>query len=608
MISTLELPLHAGTINWKLKNFYDACMNLDNVVLDAARPLTNIISELGGWHILRDWSEVDFDGMKVLTVLQVQYGVNPFFKVHVEPDPHVPEKNCIRISPAGLGLPDRNYYYRDDRILTAYMDYIRDVVISLSSTRNKAAKFGRDIFNYEKRIAEITPDLANLQNPITTYNAVSLAELKLTTSTIPFHDILQALYPKVSISENTEVIVTSQEYLSELAQIISSTDRHTMNGYLIWCLVREYLPFLSEVYTSALDSFNNELFGISKSNKRWEVCVKWVREFMSLATEFHLEKIFPIAEATKQSLNETFRTILEVIKKKLDTFGQSVLLKDQLAAKLNTLSLQIGLPSSAKNLTYLKEYYNPLIVFKMNLFDSIKSSIPLTRKVDERLLMNSLPQGVLIKELLKDVPKVRYIPSENAIIIPRALVMEPFVEDGYPRPVIYGRLGTEIASAILSAILPYGSLWTADKKILSPFHTIVAESLKSVQSNVQCISTYLSQNVDPLFAPQKEVALSAFVELFAVKVANEALLSGSNNHVHYSGLEQYEDSALYFLTYAQTRCSESTKQYQLYQSSLYFMLESKDLLEMAWTNLAEFRQAFDCASSKSSKCFEVVPK
>lgn len=64
------------------------------------------------------------------------------------------------------------------------MDYIRDVVISLSSTRNKAAKFGRDIFNYEKRIAEITPDLANLQNPITTYNAVSLAELKLTTSTV----------------------------------------------------------------------------------------------------------------------------------------------------------------------------------------------------------------------------------------------------------------------------------------------------------------------------------------------------------------------------------------------------------------------------------------
>lgn len=47
--------------------------------------------------------------------------------------------------------------------------------------------------------------------------------------------------------------------------------------------------------------------------------------------------------------------------------------------------------------------------------------------------MNSLPQGVFVKEVLKELPKVRYIPSENAISIPRALVMEPFVEDGYPK-------------------------------------------------------------------------------------------------------------------------------------------------------------------------------
>lgn len=69
------------------------------------------------------------------------------------------------------------------------------------------------------------------------------------------------MYPDVSLSENTEVIVTSLEYLSQLAQIISSTDRRTMNGYLIWTLVREYLPFLSDNYTAAMDSFNNELFG-----------------------------------------------------------------------------------------------------------------------------------------------------------------------------------------------------------------------------------------------------------------------------------------------------------------------------------------------------------
>nr|CAH7760420.1 unnamed protein product [Callosobruchus chinensis] len=43
-------------------------------------------------------------------------------------------------------------------IQQAYKEYIRDVVIYMSTARNDATKFGNDIFSYEKRIAEITPD------------------------------------------------------------------------------------------------------------------------------------------------------------------------------------------------------------------------------------------------------------------------------------------------------------------------------------------------------------------------------------------------------------------------------------------------------------------
>lgn len=62
---------------------------------------------------MRDWNEADFNGMEVLTKLQVLYAVSPFFRIHVEPNPMIPDSNTIRISPSGLGLPNKDFYFRD---------------------------------------------------------------------------------------------------------------------------------------------------------------------------------------------------------------------------------------------------------------------------------------------------------------------------------------------------------------------------------------------------------------------------------------------------------------------------------------------------------------
>ncbi|KAL1516794.1 hypothetical protein ABEB36_000651 [Hypothenemus hampei] len=597
-ISTLELPVHIGTVEWKLKHFYEACLDVDTIALDRERPLTNIISELGGWYILRDWNDVDFDGMKVLNNLHVRYGVSPYFRVHVEPNPHVANSYSIRISPSGLGLPDRAYYYleNDDRIIVSYMDYIRDVVISLSSTKNEAGKFAKDIFNYEKRLAEINPERVQLQNPIKTYNAISLSELKQTTSTqIPFYDILQAMFPDVTITENSEVIVTDLEYLSQVAQIISSTDRHTMNGYLIWCLVRQYLPYLSENYTAALHSFNNELFGVSKREKRWETCTKLVRKHMALAIEARLETVYPISEKTGKILNDTFVTILRVVKEKVGKFDNSVLLTQHLESKLKSLTFHLGLPQSTRTSQFIKDHYNALKIVRMNLFEGIKSILTLQRRIEEKLLQNTMPEGVFLKELFHEEPQVRYLPSKNTIVVPRSLLVDPYFEVGYPRPVLYGRLGVEIAEAILSAILPYDSLWTSNRKILSPFHMTVNESLNSMRESVECL---MHKKIN------KEAALLALKHLLAVRVAYESMnvASSMEGHMHFGGLERYEEDEVYFITHAQTQCAQQSKQYEFLENVLYFRVSSKSMLDLTWRNIKEFPEAFSCSVANRKSC------
>ncbi|KAG5881500.1 hypothetical protein JTB14_001644 [Gonioctena quinquepunctata] len=571
---------------------------------------SNVGLDSGGWYILRDFNDADFDKNAVIQTLQVRHGVSPFFKISVQPNPNMPGQNSIRISPSGLGLPDKEYYYRDqdDPVQIAYREYIRDVVIYMSTARNEATKFGTDMFYYEKRIAEITPDTISLQNPITTYNAISLSELKQ-TNPIPFFDILQAMYPGSNITENTEVIVTSLEYLGQISQIIATTDRKSMNGYLTWTLVRHYIPYLSSTYTSALDTFTSALYGTKQPLERWEMCAGLVKRFMGFAVDYYEEKNHPITDDTTRVVNNTFASIVNVVKNKITRFQKTQLLYNHLKSKLYSLTLQVGIPENTKQEKYLKDYYPQLKILKSNLFESVQNGIQFQKKLEERRLNKAPVEDSFLGYALAEEPKVEYSPSDNAVIIPWSLLTEPFFEKDYPSAVIYGRLGVEIAEAVVSSIFPYKSLWTSDRKILSPYHMTVDESLKSCQSSLTCIEDQiLNSKWISYHAASNETSLKTLIHLTAIDVAREALRSFLENteHIHQPSLESYEDTALFFLAYAQTQCSESTSQQKLYENIVNFELPQSVRLGLVWDHLPDFAGSLGCKGNKNSQCRDIL--
>jgi len=63
MVVTLRNVASSTSLNWKMKHFYESCMNLDNIETDEGKPLKKIISTiLGtfrstslGWSIVNDF-------------------------------------------------------------------------------------------------------------------------------------------------------------------------------------------------------------------------------------------------------------------------------------------------------------------------------------------------------------------------------------------------------------------------------------------------------------------------------------------------------------------------------------------------------------------------
>ena len=71
-----------------------------------------MINNLGGWDVLRTFNLYNWDPHRVLRELHADYSVPAFFRVDVITDYSNPSSNIIRISPAGLGMPDKTFYQR----------------------------------------------------------------------------------------------------------------------------------------------------------------------------------------------------------------------------------------------------------------------------------------------------------------------------------------------------------------------------------------------------------------------------------------------------------------------------------------------------------------
>ena len=91
--------------------------------------------------------------------------------------------------------------------------YLKDSAQLLGAASPEAHKFSIDMFNFEKRLAEITPEESFLNNPVKTNNRMTVKDLHTTSMNVPWLEILKAAYSDAQMSEETEIVVVSPRYV-----------------------------------------------------------------------------------------------------------------------------------------------------------------------------------------------------------------------------------------------------------------------------------------------------------------------------------------------------------------------------------------------------------
>ena len=216
-------PQKEGTVEQQVADFYASGMDstsIDKLVYEPVKPYLKAIDEIKDVNAL----------MKFVAEQQTEY--NQFmFGMWVGADEKNSAVNLPTFYQGGIGLPDRDYYFKTDAatldIIKAYKNYVRKL-FTLTGTDSGTATTNVDlVYNLEKQIA--TEHLTNveLRNPQVNYNKMAVASINESMKNMGWMSLLKAM--KVT---GDSVNISQPKHFKNIDNLLTSTPISTWQLYL----------------------------------------------------------------------------------------------------------------------------------------------------------------------------------------------------------------------------------------------------------------------------------------------------------------------------------------------------------------------------------------
>jgi endothelin-converting enzyme/putative endopeptidase len=208
-------------------------------------------------------------------------------------DPGDPTRYVISTGQSGLGLPNRDYYLRDDEPFpghrAAYVDYMAGVFdrAGIENGRERAEA----ILAFETAIAEIHWTRAQARDRIANYDLQTVSELMDYAPGFPWESFINA----AGGEGQSEIIVNTNTAVQGLAQLFSETPVDTLQSYLTFHYIDNHTAMLPEAYdTASWEFYSQRLNGTEEQRPRELRAVAFVNgRFGEGLGQVYVERYFP---------------------------------------------------------------------------------------------------------------------------------------------------------------------------------------------------------------------------------------------------------------------------------------------------------------------------
>jgi len=365
----------------------------------------------------------------------VDYG-SSFVRTFIGDDAKDPDKNTLYLGQSGLGLPDRDYYLRDNfkAQKERYQQYVAQM-LQLGGWP-EPEKNAAEVVALETKIAEAHWSRAESRNRDKTYNPMTLAELETYAPGFPW-----GVYFKEShLDKAGHAVVFQNTAMPKIAKVFAAAPVDTLKAWEAFHVVDDGAPLLSKRFADAHWEFHSKfLNGTKEQRPRWKRAVQAAEGAMgeAIGREYVAEYFPPQSKATMESLVGDLRTALKARIEKLQWMGPET--KARAIEKLAKFNVKIGYPSKWRDYSALQVVEDDLAgnTLRAAKFEWDRDLSRLGKPVD-KAEWGMTPQTV----------NAYYNSTRNEIVFPAAILQPPFFDPKADPAVNYGAIGGVIGHEI----------------------------------------------------------------------------------------------------------------------------------------------------------------
>jgi putative endopeptidase len=372
--------------------------------------------------------------------------------MYVSPDNENSKVNMLHFGQAGLGLPDRDYYFKADEATVAIQDAYKKYLTTLFnlSAQKDAEKNASIVYEIEKKFAASHKTRIERRDVKANYNKMDVAELTKKEVNIGWLSLLAQLNLKAD-----SIDIAQPNYYKELNGMLVSIPIQDWKIYLKARTLSNYNDVLSKPFETANFEYTKILYGQDSQNTRAQLMVQKVDRLLGFALGKLYVKCY-FNEDAKQRVLDLVNNLQKAFENRINQLDwMSDVTKKQAKEKLYTITKKIGYPDVWRVYTAKIQkdaYFENAVALYQNAYQYNIAKLNSSPNRDE---WETTPATVT----------AYYNPPLNEIVFPAGILQFPYFDITADDAVNYGGIGMVIGHELTHAFDDQGAQFDKDGNV-----------------------------------------------------------------------------------------------------------------------------------------------
>ncbi|MGZ3757457.1 MAG: M13 family metallopeptidase [Mucilaginibacter sp.] len=436
-----------GSVEQKVGDFYASGMDMATINQRGYLPIKPILARIDAIS--------DVPSLMKFVAAELKTGNRSIIGFGVSPDDKNSNINIAHVGQTGIGLPDRDYYFKTDsstlRIQQAYKKCISSLFQLTGSDIATATKDADIAYGIEKQNAASHKTNIERRDVKANYHKLAVAAINTSEANIGWSALL------TNLGAATDSIDMAQTaYYDNLNGLLKSVPISDWKIYLKANTLKDYAETLGKPFVDADFEFSKVLSGQATQKSRRQVMTDNVDSYLGQALgQLYVKRYFN--EDSKKRVLVLVNNLQKAFENRinhLDWMSDST--KQKAKEKLYAITKKLGYPDKWRN-------YDKVQISRAKYFENIQSikqnawqyQLAKLNKPVDKTEWGATPSTVT----------AYYSPALNEVVFPAGILQFPYFDFEADDAINYGGIGMVIGHEMTHAFDDQGAQFDKDGNV-----------------------------------------------------------------------------------------------------------------------------------------------